>query len=102
MTKICIGDSDKQKHLIAAMHADVGTDLAPHKGINRMREAVTEKYEWPNMGKDVEKYVKNCDICNAMPTKSVQKVAMELHPVKVPQHVWGMCSMDLLTLKQTH
>ena len=34
-----------------------------HRGINETVRRIKEKYTWPNLVKDVEKFIKSCDIC---------------------------------------
>ena len=37
--------------------------LAEHFGIDKTRELVGRKYYWPSLRKDIENYVKGCDVC---------------------------------------
>ena len=36
--------------------------LAGHFDINKTKKPIIRKYYWPSLGKDVEAYVKDCDI----------------------------------------
>ena len=45
--------------LISKHHND---SLAGHFGVNKIRELIGWKYYWPNLRKDVETYIKGCDI----------------------------------------
>ena len=51
-----------QTELISRHHNDL---LAEHFGINKTRELIGRKYYWPNLRKDVEAYVKDCNVCLA-------------------------------------
>lgn len=35
-----------------------------HRGVNETLRRIREKYYWKNIQKDVENYVKSCEICN--------------------------------------
>jgi RNase H-like domain found in reverse transcriptase/Reverse transcriptase (RNA-dependent DNA polymerase)/Integrase zinc binding domain len=34
-----------------------------HRGINEVKASLSSRYYWPNMGKDIENYINNCEIC---------------------------------------
>src|ERR1043166_5202314 len=42
-------------------HHDIPT--AGHVGVKKMTLALKRKYWWPNMNKDIEKYVHSCLVC---------------------------------------
>lgn len=44
--------------LISHSHQDLG-----HLGARKMLSHITKQYNWPNITKDLEKFVKNCTIC---------------------------------------
>ena len=48
--------------VISRHHNDIP---ARHFGIDKTRELVGRKYYWPSLKKDVENYVRGCDICLA-------------------------------------
>ena len=59
--------------------------LAGHFGIDKTREMVGRKYHWPSLTKDVENYVRGCDICLA--SKAVcHKPYRDLQPLPIPTH----------------
>ena len=49
--------------LISRHHDD---PLAGHFGIEKTRELLSRKYYWPTLRRDVEDYVKGCDVCLAL------------------------------------
>ena len=53
--------------VITQHHNDL---LAGHFGIDKTRELIGRKYYWPSLKKDVESYIKSCNICLAL--KAVQ------------------------------
>ena len=52
-----------QRKLISHHHDD---SLVGQFGINKTKELIGRKYHWPSLKKDVEAYVKGCDICLAL------------------------------------
>ena len=82
-----------QTELISQHHDD---PLAGHFGVNKTRELVGQKYYWPSLRKDVESYVKGCDVCLA--SKAVRhKPYGDLQSLPVPTHRWKDLSMDFVT-----
>ncbi len=49
--------------LISRHHDD---PLAGHFGIDKTRKLIARKYNWPTLRRDVETYVKGCDVCLAL------------------------------------
>ncbi len=79
--------------LISRHHDD---PLAGHFGIEKTRELIARKYFWPTMRRDVEAYVKGCDVCLA--SKAVRhKPYGDLQSLPVPTHRWKDLSMDFVT-----
>ena len=70
--------------------------LAEHFGINKTRELVGRKYYWPGLRRDVESYVRGCDVCLA--SKAVRhKPYGDLQSLPIPTHWWKDFSMDFVT-----
>ena len=79
--------------MISHHHDDL---LAGHFGINKIRELVDRKYYWPSLRKDVENYVRGCDVCLA--SKVVRhKPYGDLQSLPIPTHQWKDLSMDFVT-----
>ena len=68
--------------LISRHHDD---SLASHFGINKTRKLIGRKYYWPSLKKDVEAYVKGCDVCLA-PKAVRHKPYGDLQALPVPTH----------------
>ena len=49
-----------QTELISRHHDE---PLAGHFGIDKTKDLVGRKYYWPSLRKDIEAYVKGCDVC---------------------------------------
>ena len=68
--------------LISRHHDD---PLASHFGIKKIHELVAQKYYWPTFHRDVEDYVKGCNVCLA--SKAVQhKPYDDLQFFPIPTH----------------
>ena len=79
--------------VISRYHDDL---LVRHFGIDKTRELVGWKYYWPNLRKDVENYVRGCDVYLA--SKAVRhKPYGDLQSLPVPTHRWKDLSMDFVT-----
>ena len=71
-----------QTELISRHHDD---PLVGHFGIDKTRKLVGRKYYWPSLRKDVENYVRGCDIC--LTSKAVHhKPYGDLQSLPVPTH----------------
>ncbi len=82
-----------RSELISKHHDD---PLAGHFGIEKTRELIARKYYWPTLRRDVEVYVKGCDVCLA--SKAVRhKPYGDLQSLPVPTHRWKDLSMDFVT-----
>ena len=79
--------------LISQHHYDL---LAGHFGINKTRELFSWKYYWPSLRKDVEAYIKGCNVCLAL--KAVRhKPDGDLQILPVPTHRWKDLLINFLT-----
>ena len=79
--------------MISRHHDD---PLAGHFGIDKTRELVSRKYYWPSLRKDVENYVRGCDVCLA--SKAIRhKPYGDLQSLPLPTHRWKDLSMDVVT-----
>ena len=70
--------------------------LAGHFGINKTRELIGWKYYWSSLRKDVEAYVKGCDVC--LSSKVIRyKLYSDLQALPVSTHRWKNLSIDFVT-----
>ena len=82
-----------QTELISRHHDD---PLTGHFGIKKTRELIARKYYWPMLRRDVENYVKGCDVCLAL--KAVRhKPYGDLQSLPIPTHRWKDLSIDFVT-----
>ena len=79
--------------LISRHHNDL---LARYFGIDKTKELIGRKYYWPSLWKDIEAYVKGCDVC--LSSKAVKhKPYKDLQSLPVPIHWWKDLAMDFVT-----
>ena len=70
--------------------------LVGHFGIEKTRKLISRKYYWPTLRRDVEDYVRGCDVCLA--SKTVRhKPYDDLQSLPVSTHRWKDLSMDFVT-----
>jgi hypothetical protein len=82
-----IDDDEMRKEILEAMHEQGG-----HKGRERTYRRVADRYWWPNMGADVEKHCRTCDICQRRRPRQEQEA---LHPTWVSV-MWKKVSLDVV------
>ena len=71
-----------RSEVISRHHDD---PLAGHFGIDKTKELVSRKYYWPSLKKDVENYVRGCDLC--LTSKAIRhKPYGDLQSLLVPTH----------------
>ena len=82
-----------QTELISRHHND---PLVGHFRIEKTQELLSRKYYWLTLHRDVNNYVRGCDIC--LVSKAVQhKPYGDLQSLPVPTHRWKNLSMDFVT-----
>ena len=70
--------------------------FASHFGVDKTRELIRRKYYWPSLRKDVESYVKRCNVYLA--SKAVRHIPYgDLQFLPIPTHWWKDLSMDFVT-----
>ncbi len=79
--------------LIIRHHDD---PLASHFGIEKICELIAKKYYWPMLRRNVEAYVKGCDVCLA--SKAIRhKPYGDLQLLPIPTHLWKDLPIDFVT-----
>ena len=82
-----------RSEVISRHHNDL---VVGHFGINKTRELVDRKYYWPSLRKDVDNYVRRCDVCLSL--KAIRhKPYGDLKSLLVPTHRWKDLSKDFVT-----
>jgi len=70
--------------------------LAGHFGQKKTKVLVQRKYYWPNMAKDIAKYIKGCDICQRVKARR-QRKAGEMQALPLPVKPFVSITMDFIT-----
>ena len=82
-----------RSEVISCHHDD---PLAWHFGIDKTRELVGRKYYWQDLRRDVESYVRGCDVC--LTSKTIRyKPYIDLQSLPIPTHQWKDLSVDFMT-----
>ncbi len=82
-----------RSELISRHHDD---PLAGHFGIEKTCKLIARKYYWPTLRRDVEAYVKGCNVCLALMAVR-HKPYGDLQSLPVPTNWWTDLSMDFVT-----
>jgi len=67
-----------------------------HGGRWKTVELVTRNYWWPEVTRDVGKYVEGCDLCQRMKNRT-EEPAGKLKLSEVPQKTWTQLTVDFIT-----
>jgi hypothetical protein len=87
-----VNNSALQTKLITAFYASA---LGGHSGIQATRKRLKKDFHWQSMKKDVEAFVKQCEICQNAKHELCKYPGL-LQPLPVPQHSWADISMDFI------
>lgn len=68
---------------------------AGHPGRSKTIELLQRQYYWPNLQKDVERYIRNCHPCQRSRTSRHAPYSI-LRPLPVPHRAWEDVSMDFV------
>jgi transposase InsO family protein len=80
-------------HLMQQHH---DAPVAGHPGRSKTLELLCRTYHWPKMRQDVERYVRNCHVCQRSRTGRHAPYGI-LRPLPIPERPWQDISMDFVT-----
>ena len=72
------------------------TPLAAHGGFHKTYELISRDYYWPNMSKEIKRYVLTCDACQRNKTRTTLPNGL-LQPLPIPHEPWQEVTLDLIT-----
>ena len=70
--------------------------IAGHPGIKQMHDLIMSEYYWPMLWKNIEIYVKGCDVCQKVKVKN-SATSTSLHPNEIPSSPWEIISVNLIS-----
>ncbi len=79
--------------LIHSTHTSLGTG---HPGVNTTLSLLKDRFWWPNMARDVRRFVQGCPDC-AISRSSRHVPAGKLHPLPIPNRPWSHLGVDFIT-----
>ena len=89
---ICVAQPLRQKVMDEA-HA---SPYAGHRGIMPTTQALERYFYWPSMRTDIERYVRECLICQKVKYDR-HKTPGLLQPLPIPEAPWESIAMDFIT-----
>uniref|UniRef100_A0A8C2AU46 Gypsy retrotransposon integrase-like protein 1 n=1 Tax=Cyprinus carpio TaxID=7962 RepID=A0A8C2AU46_CYPCA len=79
--------------LLESAHTSPGSG---HPGSRRTLSLIQQKYWWPNMVRDVTRYILGCSVC-AVTTTPRQLPVGKLQPLPIPRRPWTHLGVDFAT-----
>ena len=92
--KIYVPKDVKLRAEIIQLHHDVPT--VGYGGRWKTVELVTRNYWWPEVTKDVGRYVEECDLCQRIKNRT-EEVAGKLKLSEMPEKPWTHLTVDFIT-----
>ncbi len=79
--------------LIHSTHTSLGTG---HPGVNTTLLLLRDRFWWPNITRDVRRFVQGCPDC-AISRSPRHLPAGKLHPLPIPNRPWSQLGVDFIT-----
>ena len=86
-------DEEIRSFLIRECHAPA---YAGHLGITKTIEMLARNYSWKSLRRDVRKYIKECQVCQAMKPSNTAPMGL-LQPLPIPDRPWSQVAVDFVT-----
>jgi hypothetical protein len=83
---------DEREHVMKEAH---DTPLSIHPGSTKMYRDICQRYWWPDMKRDIARYVSECDVCRHIKAEH-QRPAGTLQPLDIPEWKWDKVQMDFI------
>ena len=92
--KVYVSKDKELRSEVIQIHHDILA--AKHRGRWKTTELVTRNYWWPEVMRDIGKYVKGCDLCQRMKNQ-MKEMAGKLKLSKIPEKLWTHLIVDFIT-----
>ena len=92
--KVYVPKDEELRVEVIRLHHDV--PAAGHGGRWKTVELVTRNYWWPEVTRDMGKYVEGCDLCQRMKNRT-EELAGNLNLSEVPKKPWSHLTVDFIT-----
>jgi hypothetical protein len=89
---IILADSTLRAKLLHEMH---DTKIGGHSGVLRTYKKLGQQFYWPGMRTSVQKYIKNCVVCQKTKSKTLAPASL-LQPLPIPCQVWDDITLDFI------
>ena len=86
-------DDELQTQILYQTHS---SGPAGHPGCVKTLDLIARDYWWPHMSRDIEEYVKACELCIQTKAPHIAPPGF-LQPLPVPFHAWSDISVDYIT-----
>lgn len=84
----------KPKHKKEILFIYHDSKIGGHQGINKTYQKIKRRYKWPKMKKEIEKYIKTCNICQL--NKSGKSTKMKMVLVKPANFPFEKIYLDIV------
>lgn len=74
-TTIILSERNEINQTLVDFH---DSPLGGHQGVRRMAHKINQQFKWEGMRKDIQKYVRNCKICQLTKPKGLAKQPMQI------------------------
>ena len=91
--RVYVPKDEKLRVEIIQLHHDI--PITGHEGQWKTVELVTRNYWWPEVTKEVKRYVEGCDQCQRMKNRA-EMLAGKLRPNQVLERLWQHISVDFI------
>jgi len=92
--KVYVPKDEELRVEVIQLHHDI--PVVGHGGRWKTVELVTRNYWWPEVTRDVGKYVEGCDLCQRMKNRT-EELAGKLKLSEVPKKPWSHLTVDFIT-----
>ena len=91
--RLCVPKNQRNR-ILSETH-DEPTGVA-HVGYHRTYNKLTSVYYWPQMSRDIKRFVVSCDICQKVKLKRHAPIGL-LQPIPIPEQPYEVVTMDFIT-----